>query len=187
MKEFKSYSQAGQDRFVHELIGGKGNFLDIGANHPIQKSNTYGLEQIGWLGLLAERDDHCVGLLREQRTSPVLHVDATAANWKMLLKPMTHFSYISLDVDICTQDTLKRLLADGITFDVLTIEHDKYRFGPLPQAIMREWLCGAGYKLICADVGDAGLPFEDWWVSPALEDAASKYESEGIDWKEIFK
>ncbi len=184
MKEFKSYSQAGQDRFAYELIGDKGTFLDIGANHPIEKNNTYGLEQIGWTGFLVEQDAHCVGLLRERRKSPVLQVDATTAKWGTL-KP-SKFNYISLDVDFGTSLALWALLDCGISCDVLTVEHDKYRFGPAPQDAMIQMLRNAGYKLICRDVCDKGLPFEDWWVSDWLFDKAERYEANGLDWKEIF-
>lgn len=187
MKEFKSYSQAGQDRLAYELIGENGTFLDIGANHPIEKSNSYGLEQIGWYGLLVEKDEHCIGLLNAQRKSPVIAIDATTANWKMLLKPLTKFSYISLDVDIATEATLRGLLEHGISFDVMTVEHDKYRFGPEPQESMRKMLRDAGYLLICSDVKDAGLAFEDWWVAPSLEKKAMRFMSRDVDWKEIFQ
>lgn len=187
MKDFKSYSQAGQDRFAYELIGGNGTFLDIGANHPVEKSNTYGLEQVGWYGLLVEQDDYCAQLCREQRKSPLIHTDATTANWKMLLKPLAKFGYISLDVDIATEPTLRGLLEHGIQFDVLTVEHDKYRFGPEPQKAMRKILTDAGYILICSDVCDLGMPFEDWWVSKNLEKKAARFRSDNQDWREIFQ
>lgn len=188
MKEFKSHSQSGQDRFAYELIGENGNFLDIGANHPTEKNNTWGLEKIGWRGLLIEQDDYCVDLCREYRISPVIKTDAAETNWTMICRPLTKFDYISLDVDSATAATLKGLLGHGIKFDVLTVEHDKYRFGPLPQAIMREHLEGAGYKLICGDVCDDGLPFEDWWVSEKVFDRAKFYKKpDGAEWKEIFK
>lgn len=186
MKEFKSYSQAGQDRFAYELIGEKGTFLDIGANHPIEKSNSYGLEQIGWYGLLVEKDEHCIGLLNAQRKSPVIATDATTANWKMVLKPLTRFSYISLDVDIATEATLRGLLDHGISFDVMTVEHDKYRFGGGPQKAMRRMLDNAGYVLICSDVCDQGLPFEDWWVSEKIEPNARAFKSIGGAWQDIL-
>jgi hypothetical protein len=49
-----SYSQAGQDRFVHALIPGDvGTFLDIGCAGK-EGSNTLGLEELGWTGILMD-------------------------------------------------------------------------------------------------------------------------------------
>lgn len=185
MKEFKSYSQAGQDRFAYELIGANGSFFDIGANHPIEKNNTYGLEKIGWRGVLFEMDEYCINLCRSQRKNPVINADVTKLDWVKLL-PSRYRPYVSLDVDIATEAALSKFLQAGGGFDVMTIEHDKYRFGPEPQIAMRKMLTNAGYILICSDVCDMGMPFEDWWVSPALKDKAARFKCDNVDWREIF-
>jgi ATP-dependent Clp protease ATP-binding subunit ClpA len=45
------YSQARQDDFVIHMMNGKvGEYLEIGASHPIDISNTYALEQLGIMG-----------------------------------------------------------------------------------------------------------------------------------------
>jgi hypothetical protein len=166
-----SRSQAGQDVWalavLLPLLNGRiGTFLDIGANHPIQISNTYALEQIGWTGALLDNDAYCCDLCRQKRKAAVFEGDSTKFDYKGLL-PIDNFDYLSLDVDNATLETLKKLLSDGITFRCATIEHDMYRFGPGPRDEMRALLTAAGYKLAKADVCDSGhpdMPYEDWWI-----------------------
>ena len=49
MEEFPS--QLGQDRFVLERFGHRGFFLEIGAYHVKELSNTFALEKAGWKGI----------------------------------------------------------------------------------------------------------------------------------------
>lgn len=49
-----TYSQAGEDALVLELLGASGLYLDIGANHPFKGSNTYLLYEHGWSGLTVD-------------------------------------------------------------------------------------------------------------------------------------
>lgn len=54
---FNYYSQIGQDKFVHELLGNKKNgiFIDIGAYDGIEFSNSYFFEkELGWTGICIE-------------------------------------------------------------------------------------------------------------------------------------
>lgn len=49
-----SFSQHGEDKFILELLafsGDRGNFVDIGCNHPFKYNNTYLLHQQGWRGI----------------------------------------------------------------------------------------------------------------------------------------
>ncbi len=52
----ESYSQWGEDRLVWEHFGrpGTGTFLEAGALHPSNLSQTYFLEKMGWSGVLIE-------------------------------------------------------------------------------------------------------------------------------------
>jgi hypothetical protein len=189
---FESHSQAGQDRFVWELLGpGPGTFLDIGANHPVEISNTYALEQQGWEGWLIENDVNCLKLLREQRSrrSFVMDADAAKANWS--LTPCSGFDYLSLDVDEASLTVLQNLMKSYLRFDVLTVEHDRYRFGNERAEEMAHILEENGYEVLCADVCDQGLPFELW----AVDLASSRVDPCKLpkfrrafptDWKEFF-
>lgn len=189
---FKSHSQAGQDRLAFELIGESGTFLDIGANHPVEISNTYALEQMGWHGILVENDANCVKLLREQRAfeSIVINADATKIHWREWVSGQWNFDYLSLDVDEASLTVLKLLMESGLRFKVLTVEHDAYRFGTARRDEMVMTLEKHGYKVLCRDVCDQGMPFEIWAVDPLTVDMAKadkfrRYEQ--TDWRNFWK
>lgn len=173
-------SQAGQDRFVYELLVKnnpnpviKGLFLDIGCNDPITFNNTYVLEQLGWSGYLFDVHEGMVNSCRSARTSQVYLTDTTAFNWEQL--PQKHYNYISADVDYSTIPTVEKLFKSNITFDVATIEHDCYQYGTQHRDCLRSMLLAAGYVMYAGDVcvNDGYFnSFEDWWVSPKYKDIA---------------
>lgn len=53
-----SYSQAGEDRIIEELISdmdpSKSIYIDVGANHPTRLSNSYRFYRMGWQGIVVE-------------------------------------------------------------------------------------------------------------------------------------
>lgn len=167
------HSQAGQDRFVFEMLVRlgclHGIFLDIGCCEPIKLSNTYALEQVGWTGDLFDLDPNAVAQCIKTRSSRVHLADVTRVCWENFPN-IRCIDYLSLDVDSATLPTLEVLLAAGVKFRVATIEHDSYRFGTHARDRMREMLTAAGYHCYVSDVASEGLPFEDWWVEDALKD-----------------
>lgn len=168
-----SYSQAGQDKFAFEMSGQKANgvFLDVGAHDGRTNSNSLGLEEEGWRGLLVDIHPH-EGLAA--RRNDFVICDATTADWPRLLElylPDRYIDYLSLDVDEVTTAVLERLMRTGVIFGCITIEHDKYRLGIGHQTCQHGLLLNSGYDLICSDViiepgpgipGNGG-PFEDWY------------------------
>lgn len=186
----KSYSQAGQDRFVHALLPyTSGTFLDVGSCHPIEKSNTYALEQLGWTGVLVDSDPGVVELTPKHRTSRFVSGDATDAELLRNL-PLRYgvgdvIDYFSLDVDNATSLVVGRFPWLRWRFRVMTIEHDSYRFGNGPRDTMRRVLQALGYYLLCADVCDQGLAFEDWWVHPTHIQVSDEVMPVGADWREV--
>jgi hypothetical protein len=185
---FESHSQAGQDRFVWELLGpGPGTFLDIGANHPVEISNTYELERHGWTGALVENDARCVELLKAQRKARLLACDATQVHWESFISKGA--DYLSLDVDEPTLEVTRRFPWDKIRFKVLTVEHDEYRFNEFRTIEMLGILHRAGYDVLCTAVCDQGLPFEIWAVDPLTVDMTKAEKFRRIrptDWREFF-
>jgi hypothetical protein len=163
----KSYSQAGQDLWVIDTLGGvrNGRFLDCGANDPVVISNTYGLEtQFGWTGVLLDNDPNCIRDLRAKRSAKVIECDTTKFDYKSI---PYDYDYLSLDVDSASADSLEKLLNDGITFRCATIETDEYRFGEGPRNRMMEMLLSRGYKLVRDKVCNPEspyLPYEFWWI-----------------------
>lgn len=172
------YSQAGQDRFVFEFLVKRGNFplldgrfLDIGGNHPIEWNNTYMLEQLGWTGIMVEREMQWVDMWLKHRSSKndLLMTDA-AEGLSYADFPIKRFDYISIDVEKDTLRVVRKILEAGITFSVATIEHNSYLYGALPRNLMRSMLKDRGYVLYAADVCNNGLAYEDWWVRSDLND-----------------
>src|SRR5262245_14404706 len=48
-----------------------GYFVEVGANDPVQHSQTWHLEQLGWTGILIEPQPALAQLLREKRKAKV--------------------------------------------------------------------------------------------------------------------
>jgi hypothetical protein len=190
---FKSYSQAGQDIFAHTLIGDTGTYLEIGANGPVVISNTYALEKLGWAGLSCDNSGVSMEAFERERKNFFYLTDAAAPqNWQAALAqaglPTDHISFLSLDIDSSTLECLRNLPLNLLKFGVITIETDRYRFGDAPRDEMRRILYANGYDLICGDVMDAGLEFEDWWVHPEIAnmDLANKFRCNGADWRYVL-
>lgn len=195
----KSYSQAGQDMFVREVLGSprNGTYLDIGANNPIAINNTFVLEkELGWRGLLVDNSGESMEACERERTSHFYLTDAAAAqNWIAALAqaelPTDRLDYLSLDVDEASLACLKGLPLAHVRFNVITIEHDEYR-RPGTRDAMMETLRKNGYITLCADVCNQGLSFEIWAVdsmaSPAitLDRAARFTRSKPTEWREFF-
>lgn len=186
----KSYSQAGQDKFAYEILGRKtdGTFLDIGAHDGHKHSNSLGLEELGWTGLLFDIY-HFAGV--EKRKSQVLISDAVTVDWKNVFEihfpGKTEIDYLSLDVDDATTQTLWNLMVLPMRYRVLTVEHDAYRDAGHRAETHRTLLGNSGYELMCKNVlvgpGEwgAGGPFEDWWVCKELmtEDNCRRFLADG--------
>jgi FkbM family methyltransferase len=56
----------------------KGVFVEVGANHPIDGSQTYALERRGWSGILVEPLSEYASRLRRERSAKVFEVAAGA-------------------------------------------------------------------------------------------------------------
>ena len=190
----KSYSQAGQDRFLHALLPHSGGtFVDIGCSHPTELSNTYALEsELGWTGLLLDSNINACDLCRAQRRARVICADAATVDWAAEMGDAFPkvIDYASVDVDEWTHKALRRLLeSSGRLFRVMTVEHDYYQRGDRLRLPNRDLLNSYGYKMIAGDVKSAGCVFEDWWVLPGEVDEAraERFRSTGLPWEEVLK
>ncbi len=192
---FESYSQAGQDSWVYEMLEHKqgGYYLDLGCNHPTFHSNTYALEQIGWVGLLVDIVGGC-----EDRRGTFIMSDAASPNERLRLyykhlPPV--IDYASIDTDTALMGTFNSLPWDRITCRVITIETDVYLKGEGDRDKLRSMLRAMGYELICGDVKvawpnpDDRNPYEDWYAFPNLvnPDMIKRFRCEGVYWREILE
>jgi len=74
-------SQEQEERLVREFFGGddSGFYVEVGANHPTEGSQTWHLEQLGWTGVLVEpQPDLAAFLVTERKTATVFPVACTS-------------------------------------------------------------------------------------------------------------
>ncbi len=173
-KEQESYSQASQDKFVYTLLYGlvgkeeTGYYLEIGASHPININNTYFLEKnMGWKGVSLDITSHHVKSWNEKRSNSLLIQDAREADYLSILESFPSvIDYLSLDIDKDYDVVLNKIPFDKYLFKVITIEHDYYKFKDKYRSLEREILSSLGYYLLCPDLSNRGVIFEDWWIHP---------------------
>jgi len=177
--------QAGQDRFVVNILKGKmnGYFLEIGSNSPVNISNTFILEKrFNWKGIMIEYDPMWLPSYKAiRKNSKHVIKDATKIDYKKLLENSPKdIDYLQVDVEAengSTIETLEKLdneILDSYRFAVVTFEHDYYRAGDYKdtRTKSRKIFEKRGYKKVFFDVNDNSpeVVFEDWWVHPALVD-----------------
>jgi FkbM family methyltransferase len=75
-------SQQEEEAIVRAFFSGATNgfFVEVGANHPIQRSQSYHLEQSGWTGVLIEPQPDLAAFLVTQRKAKVFAVACTSPN-----------------------------------------------------------------------------------------------------------
>lgn len=183
--DFHSHEQ--QDEFVFNVFNGKrdGFFLDISCGNPRIGSNTYTLEKFcGWTGFgfdildIEERDGWS-----QYRTSQFVQGDATSEGMTEFLQehlPKDQVvDYVSLDVDAggtsLALEVLKRVLAAGVKFKVMTFEHEFYQHGPALRDEQRKLLEAQGMVMLFENVKGWTIGqgrhndtefYEDWWINP---------------------
>lgn len=176
----KSYSQAGQDIFVYNLMKGKpGKFLDLGCFLPKRINNTYLLELNGWDGISLDIQD--LNQQWNERTCKFIKADCLSLDYNTFLPQYYDekvIDYLTLDMERCGDRfaLLKKVMETDYEFKIITIEHDAYlgeNFVQQEKIPQRKLLESKGYKLICGDISQIfarGVIFEDWWVKPEYFD-----------------
>ena len=171
-----SYSQAGQDRFVLESLDYKPNgfYLEIGAYHSTEISNTYLLEKdYGWSGISFEIVKDRVDEFNANRINKCYQVDATKFNYQTLFDELNvpkQIDYLQIDIEPASNSLLALLALplEKYRFSVITFEHDLY-YDPKNLDIknkQKEILLNLGYTLEKENVvcNHEDFPFEDWWL-----------------------
>jgi hypothetical protein len=188
--KWKKCSQAQQDLFAYSIIGKKGTYVEIGGHLPVRRSNTYNLvvaEQ--WHGFSIEYDqkykpewERCI-----ERNTDIFWADAINFDYAKAANDLgypTHFNYLSVDIEppSNTMSALKKVISDGLTFDVITFEHDRYQCDTDFHTIAKDFL-SKDYKIAVYDVW-AKRPervFETWFVNKNI-----KFEPMSFDqWKQL--
>jgi len=186
----KSMSQANQDVWAYQTLGDNKTYIEIGASRPKRKNNTWNLEiDHGWRGYSIEFDTvHKLEWETSLRKNPCYWTDAMTFDHTKALeenKMNKHVNYVSCDIEPPenTFRALQNLIDQGVTFDLLTFEHDKFRNKKADgdyDIIAREYLKEKGYKVAMTDVyGKVEHKiFETWFVREDMQIEPKLYK----DW-----
>lgn len=187
MSKWKKCSQAKQDLFAYNLFGKNGSYIEIGGHFPARRSNTYNLVvSEGWKGFSVEFNNYyqkdweaC-----HERNTKVYWEDAVIFDYNKACKEQgyeTHFNYLSVDIEppSNTFAALQKVIDDGITFDLITFEHDKYQCKEDYHTIACDYLLPLGYKVAVFDVWHKQPQrlFETWFVSKKIKFTKTTYSS----------
>ena len=181
-----SYSQAGQDSFVIATYRAKrnGRFVDLGAGHPRNGSNSFVLERsLGWSGVLADIETRSQ-LEAERSPSNRIFGNAIAEDVQAAILDIAQdgwIDFLSLDLEppelslLC----LASLPLDGVRFGLICCEHDLYRRSRSIKSAMEGIFIARGYEKVADNVKmvatskdiENGFKFvsvEDWWAHPSF-------------------
>jgi hypothetical protein len=155
---YKSNSQLFQDVFALTVAKNK-TYIEIGAAGPIKINNTYLLEQNEFTGFSIEWKDTRVEQWFEPplRTNKIYCADAITFDYLNGINENNlskHVGYLSCDIEPPknTFAALQRVIEQGISFDCITFEHDKYQSDIDYDPIVTEYLLSKGYKVAVKDV-----------------------------------
>jgi len=148
-------SQLNQDLFAYQTSKNK-TYIEIGAAGPIKYNNTYQLENRGWKGFSIEFNADRVKEWAN-RKNKIYCADAITFDYLQALEENNlpnRIGYLSCDIEppANTFAALKRVIEQGIVFDCITFEHDKYQADIDYDPIVTKYLKDAGYKVAVSDV-----------------------------------
>jgi len=134
------------------------------------------------------------GLHRGGSKIPLVLADVSAPGWFDRVKAAgldcsQAVDYLSFDIDDSTVKAISLLPFRDVQFKVITIEHDKYRFGQSAQDAIQQLLTRYGYLPVCTNVQcPTGESFEDWFVHPAHVNAGSvaQYVCDSIPYPKLI-
>lgn len=189
---FKSRSQAAQDCFAYRICGENSTYIEIGANKPIGKNNTYQLEtKLGYTGYSIEFSKKFLPMWQESdRNNKIYIADAITFDYTNANKDCNmpaHVGYLSCDIEppSNTFKALQRVIEQGIQFKCITFEHDAYQSSENYDKIAREYLNTKGYKVAVENVyvkQQKEKVFETWFVHNSIKFEKIDYE----DWRNKF-
>jgi len=168
-------SQCWQDIFVHNICGDQGTYIEIGASWPKRNSNTYTLERFAhYKGFSIELDKEMYykPWLTSGRNNKVYWDNAITFDYKKAAiknNMSTHINYLSCDIEppVNTFNALVKIINDGLMFDVITFEHEKFKCDTDYDKLATEFLLDNGYKIAVSNVWHKNPTriFETWYVN----------------------
>lgn len=143
-------------RLVGEFFGDvKGYFVEVGANDPRERSQTWSLEQSGWTGVLIEPQPHLAAELRARRKAKVFAVACSSpenAGRELPLHVAGPLSSLDrkhmapgatpervINVPIRTLDSILIEAASPVGFDFLSIDVEGHEIEVLRGFDLARW------------------------------------------------
>lgn len=189
---FKSRSQAVQDVFAYKICGANDSYIEIGANKPIGKNNTYQLEsKLGYTGFSIEFNQKYLSAWQESdRKNKIYIADAITFDYNAAIKECNmnkEVGYLSCDIEPPSKTfaALQRVIEQGIKFKCITFEHDAYQSTENYDAIARDFLQSNDYKVAVENVyvkQQKEKIFETWFVHNSIDFEKMDYQ----DWRNKF-
>jgi hypothetical protein len=172
-------SQLYQDVFALKTSKNK-SYIEIGAAGPVKYNNTYKLEKTGWNGFSIELNPSRVSQWFEDfsdRKNKIYCADAITFDYLKGIQENNlpnRIGYLSCDIEPPenTFAALKKVIEQGIIFDCITFEHDKYQSEIDYDPIVTEYLKNKGYKVAVKDVyrwRKRPCYMETWFVNADIE------------------
>ncbi|MCX7315090.1 MAG: FkbM family methyltransferase [Alphaproteobacteria bacterium] len=145
-----------EEKLVRDFFGGEtGFFVEVGANHPTEGSQTWHLEQTGWTGVLVEPQPDLAAFLTTARKAKVfatacsspqnagqsltLHVDgARSALDRDRMAPGAEAAYTIL-VPVRTLDSILEEAEAPIPIDLLSVDVEGHETEVLSGFDFRRW------------------------------------------------
>lgn len=170
-----------QEQFVLNVLDNKKNgyYVELGAAHSVNGSNTYRLEnEFEWSGVSFEIVPELHKEVSENRKNPCVLGDATKFDYIKYFQENNfpdQIDYLQIDIDSGYKLdgrpqgnaylSLHGLIAVPLNkyrFSVITFEHDAnmYWRNAAMRDAQREILDSLGYSLVVRQI------HEDWWIDP---------------------
>lgn len=189
------FSQCWQDAFVYSICGNNGSYIEIGASWPIKNNNTYSLEIFGnYKGFSVEFNKSMYedSWKLSDRKNKVYWENALNFNYRSALdknKLKTHVNYLSCDIEPPENTflALQTVVSQGITFDVITFEHELFKTEINYNKLATEFLLDNNYKVAVSNVYHKNPNdfFETWFVNKNINFKEQTYAEwkQNISWK----
>lgn len=170
-------SQAFQDLFAYQICKNK-TYIEIGANRPIKRNNTYLLENKGYKGYSIEFNTKWQRFWNKaQRKNNIYFTDAITFDYLQANQEnnlTNKIGYLSCDIEPVTNtfSALKRVINQGIEFECITFEHDIYQSDIDLREKVNSFLFKNNYKIAVNDVylyPDTNKVFETWYVHNSVD------------------
>lgn len=180
-----SNSQSFQDIFALQVCKNK-TYIEIGANRPIKRNNSFLLEQNDFVGYSIEYNTKWQrywtksGRKNKIYFADAINFDYINANKENNISNLV--GYLSCDIEPVTNtfSALKKVIESGILFECITFEHDFYQSAVDLRYKVDSYLEKKGYKIAVNDVylyPEKTKIFETWYVHNSIEFDACNFDT----------